>query len=75
MNLNSGEIHRLNMKSFDLNGLTFGVVADALLLGWGVSACTFDHLFNFFNSLACVRAFVRFALVCLNIFLSFIQLL
>ena len=29
------------------NGLTFGVVAAALLLGWGASACTFDHLFNF----------------------------
>jgi len=47
------------------NGLTFGVVAAALLLGLGASACTFDHLFNFFNCLACVRAFVRFALVCL----------
>ena len=50
------------------NGLTFGVVAAALLLGWGASACTFDHLFNFFNCLACVRKFVRFALVCLNNF-------
>ena len=69
MNLNSGEIHRLNI------GLTFGVVAAALLFGRGASACTFDHLFNFFNCLVCVRAFVRFALVCLNIFLSFIQLL
>ena len=68
MNLNSGEIHN------HPNGLTFGVVAAALLLGWGASACTFDHLFNFFICLACVRAFVRFALVCL-IFLSFIQLL
>ena len=74
MNLNSGEIHRLNISRYP-NGLTFGVVAAALLLGWGASACTFDHLFNFFNCLACVRAFVRFALVCLNIFLSFIQLL
>ena len=46
------------------NGLTFGVVAAALLLGWGASACTFDHMFNFFNCLACVRVFVRFALVC-----------
>ena len=35
------------------------------LAGWGASACTFDHLFNFFNCLACVRAFFRFALVCL----------
>ena len=67
MNLDSGEIHRLN--------ITFGVVAAALLRGWGASACTFDHLFNFFNCLACVQAFVRFALVCLNIFLSFIHLL
>ena len=46
------------------NGFTFGVVAAALPLGWGASARTFDHLFNFFNCLACVRAFVRFALVC-----------
>ena len=75
MNLNSGEIHRMNIISRYPNGLTFGVVAAALLLGWGAFACTFDHLFNFFNCLACVRAFVRFSLVCLNIFLSFIQLL
>ena len=110
MNLNSGEIHRLNIKSLskwpylwrccrlDYQPL-FGkgarapppkageerheraaeiepsVVAAALLLGWGASACTFDYLFNFFNCLACVRAFVCFVLVCLNICLSFIQLL
>ena len=74
MNLNSGEIHRLNISRYP-NGLTFGVVAAALLLGWGASACTFDHLFNIFNCLACVRAFVRFAFVSHNIFLSFIQLL
>ena len=33
---------------------------------------TLDHLFNFFNCLACIRAFARFVLVCLNIFLSFV---
>ena len=34
-----------------LTDLTFGVVAAALLLGCGASACTFDHLFYFFNCL------------------------
>ena len=71
MNLNSGKIHRLNIKSLS-KCLIFGVVAAALLFGWEASACTFDHLCNFFNCLARVRAFVRFALVC--IFLSFIHI-
>ena len=36
MNLNSDEIHRLNIKSCPY-GITFGVVVAALLLGWGTS--------------------------------------
>ena len=56
MNLNSGEIHRLNIKSLSKWPYLW-------LLGWGASACTFDHMFYFFNCQACVRAFICFALV------------
>ena len=74
MNLNSREIHRLNIIIKSLfNRRCLGLLVLPLLCCLGGDCLPALSTICFFNCLACVWAFVCFALVCLNIFLSFIQ--
>ena len=64
MNLNSGEIHRLNIKSLSKWPYLWRCCRYfAAQVKRRASACTFDHLFNFFNCQACVRAFALHSFV------------
>ena len=72
MNLNSRKFCRLNIKPFLIE---VSCLLRLLLLGRRSSVCTYISTICFFGCLACVRAFVCFALVSLNISLPFSQLL
>ena len=77
MNSTSREVRRLNIKSFfNRRGLWRCYrccLSCSLLFGQRASACTFDHLFVRLPSL-CLEVSLSFV-ICLHIFLLFIQLL